>query len=246
MIFVTVGTQFPFQRLVSGVDAWASRQSPRPNVFAQVGEHEGKLAAIDHEAFVDAVRCDQLIDQSDVVVAHAGVGTVLTALSTGRPVIVMPRRADLNEHRNDHQLDTVKWMRHLDGVTVVESVEELESALNAFTEKGSSPVRLGATAEPQLLQAISSFVAAAPTRRRSVWFNLTRAAWRAVISLARRGDRGQSAEPERFEHSVDAVPALSPESSPLAAEMTAEGEPADAGVQKAPRRKPRLASAAAL
>ena len=37
VIFVTVGTQLPFERLVGTVDCWAAGQSPRPDVLAQVG-----------------------------------------------------------------------------------------------------------------------------------------------------------------------------------------------------------------
>ena len=248
MIFVTVGTQFPFERLVNGVDAWASRHASRPAVFAQVGEHEGTLSAIEHESFVDAVRCNQLTDESDVVVAHAGVGTVLTALSMGTPVIVMPRRADLGEHRNNHQLDTVKWMRQLDGVTVVESVEELETALDAFAASGSTPVRLAASADPQLLRAISGFVAKASLRRRPVWVSLPRAAWRAAMSLVRRTGRQSSSNDVAVEHSTllnTQSPTGAGLSSPEGAidEATKQDEPA---ANQPKRRKARLASAAAL
>jgi hypothetical protein len=37
MIFATVGTQLPFDRLVRGLDQWASR-NPQEEIFAQIGQ----------------------------------------------------------------------------------------------------------------------------------------------------------------------------------------------------------------
>ncbi len=37
MIFLTVGTQLPFDRLVAAVDAWAARQ-PGQEVFGQISD----------------------------------------------------------------------------------------------------------------------------------------------------------------------------------------------------------------
>lgn len=42
--------------------------------------------------------------ESDVVVTHAGVGSILTALRAGRRPIVLPRRAELGEVVDDHQV----------------------------------------------------------------------------------------------------------------------------------------------
>ncbi len=45
------------------------------------------------------------IAEADLVVTHAGVGSVLTALDAGRCPIVLPRAARYAEHVDDHQLD---------------------------------------------------------------------------------------------------------------------------------------------
>ena len=101
-IFVTVGTQLPFDRLVRAMDDWAASH-PGHEVLAQTGDGAFVARAIatvrtlSREAFARAVA------EADVVVAHAGIGSVLTALDAGKPVVLMPRRADLREHRNDHQ-----------------------------------------------------------------------------------------------------------------------------------------------
>jgi UDP-N-acetylglucosamine transferase subunit ALG13 len=58
------------------------------------------------------------------------MGTIISAVEYGKRVIVMPRRASYGEHRNDHQLATVR-LAHLNGLEVVHSDAELARALRA-------------------------------------------------------------------------------------------------------------------
>ena len=62
---------------------------------------------------------------ADAVVAHAGIGTILGALELGKPTVVMPRRAALGEHRNDHQLATA---RRFSGPGIAVALDEHELA----------------------------------------------------------------------------------------------------------------------
>ncbi len=41
--------------------------------------------------------------EADLVVAHAGVGTALQAMGAGHCPVLVPRRADLGEHVDNHQ-----------------------------------------------------------------------------------------------------------------------------------------------
>jgi UDP-N-acetylglucosamine transferase subunit ALG13 len=107
MIFVTVGTQLPFDRLIRTIDRWASAR-PYADAFAQIGPAQYRPHHMPWAEFLDAEECRRKTEQADVVVAHAGMGSILTALEYGRPILVMPRLSALGEHRNDHQLDTAK------------------------------------------------------------------------------------------------------------------------------------------
>ena len=44
------------------------------------------------------------------MLAHAGMGSILTALEFNKPLVVMPRRGHLAETRNDHQFDTAQQL----------------------------------------------------------------------------------------------------------------------------------------
>ncbi len=135
MIFATVGTQLPFDRLLSGLEKWASQNSGIP-IFAQTGasrrrfEHMETVARLSQSDFLTRFKASRL------VVSHAGMGTILSAAELGKPVILMPRRAKFGEHRTDHQQDTAREMAHLSNVTLVKDHQDLQAALDSFFVRG--------------------------------------------------------------------------------------------------------------
>lgn len=129
MIFVTVGTQLPFDRLVGAVAAWA-RRHPEVRVFAQVGPGARRPEGLEHAEHLSPARVEELVRGAELVVAHAGMGSVLTALRARRPILVLPRRAALGEHRNEHQLATARWLATRPGVHVAWDEAELVRRLD--------------------------------------------------------------------------------------------------------------------
>lgn len=156
MIFVTVGTQEPFDRLVSAVDRWAGAHPDR-SVFAQVGPTTLQLRHTDSEAFISPPECRRRIRAAHLVVAHAGMGTVLSALELGKPLLVMPRRAELGEHRNDHQLATARWLAEIGRVSVAFDERELELKLDELDRIGGSP-HIGEFASEGFITALRTFI----------------------------------------------------------------------------------------
>lgn len=115
MIFVTVGTQLSFDRLISAVDAWASVNT-HEEVFYQTGPGTFKPQHGKYADFLPPDKANQLFNSADLIVAHAGMGSILTALKYRKPILVLARRAALGEHRNEHQLATAKWLGTKAGV----------------------------------------------------------------------------------------------------------------------------------
>lgn len=58
-------------------------------------------------AFCDENEFRSLVSSHDLVLSHAGVGVISAVLANNKMPIVVPRRASLNEHINDHQVDFV-------------------------------------------------------------------------------------------------------------------------------------------
>lgn len=123
MILVTVGMQLGFDRLIEAMDALAPELGMP--VIAQTGQ--GSFAPRNMEArrAIPPAEFEGLVERSRLVVSHAGIGTVLTAARHSKPVVLMPRREALGEHRNDHQLATVDDLRNRPGIFVADKEGDL-------------------------------------------------------------------------------------------------------------------------
>lgn len=156
MIFVTVGTDLPFNRLMHGVDRWA-RENKRGDVFAQIGEGGWKPEAVDFAEFLEPPEFEKRFEEAQVIVAHAGMGTILSALHAGKPILVMPRRASLGEQRNEHQLATAKHMAAKGNVSVAYDEAQLFEGLDNLHELLARPP-IGKYAAEGLVKEIRNFI----------------------------------------------------------------------------------------
>ncbi|MDA3970415.1 MAG: glycosyltransferase [Desulfobulbaceae bacterium] len=158
MILVTVGAQLPFDRLIRTVDEWA-RGNNRSDVFAQTGKTEWLPTHIEAAPFLSPQEFQDKFAAADLIVAHAGMGTIINALEYGKPILVMPRKASLGEHRNDHQLATANRFLALNYVDVAFDEEELIEKLNDFCKSNHELVKpIGPSANPELIKTIQQFV----------------------------------------------------------------------------------------
>ena len=156
MIFLTVGTQLPFDRLVSAVDKWAAQHSD-VKLVAQIGDSGLRPNQLDWTPYMAAQEFRTCFEAADTIVAHAGMGTILTALDLGKQLIIVPRRAELGEHRNDHQLATANKFKRFSMVNVVLDVAHLGSALEA-AQKLPDSIKTSSSASTELLEAVRSFI----------------------------------------------------------------------------------------
>ena len=128
MIFATVGTQLPFPRFVKALDAIAKEGAE--DIIVQCGpctqnaEHLSRRPHLTPAAFADHFK------RARLVVAHAGIGTILSAKRYAKPLIIYPRRYDLGEHRNDHQLATAEQLQKLEGLYVAWTDDDLVELLS--------------------------------------------------------------------------------------------------------------------
>ena len=156
MIFVTVGTQLSFDRLISAVDEWAAAR-PADKIFAQVGPSQQQPRHIEYADFVPPGQANELFSQASLIVSHAGMGSILTALKYQKPILIMPRRASLAEHRNDHQMATAKWFGNRPGVSVAWDEEDLIANLNK-RHLLTSGTGISEHADPELIKRLRSAI----------------------------------------------------------------------------------------
>lgn len=156
MIFVTVGTDLPFDRMLRVIDAWAG-DSGRDDVFAQIGEGAWEPENIRFANFLQPPEFAEYFKQASVIISHAGMGTILSALHHRKPILVMPKRASLGEHRNEHQLASARRMMELGNVNVAFDEAELRARLDRLDEL-TDPKAIGAVASDGLLRGLREFI----------------------------------------------------------------------------------------
>jgi UDP-N-acetylglucosamine transferase subunit ALG13 len=124
MIFATVGSLRPFTRFMRALDEWACVY-PEERVFAQTGlgsfvpRHMSFAGICSPKSYLERMQT------ASIVVAHAGIGSLIAAREAGKPIVICPRRQALGEHESDHQVDTARWLKGQDGVFVAMSETDL-------------------------------------------------------------------------------------------------------------------------
>ncbi|MDD5392004.1 MAG: glycosyltransferase [Thiothrix sp.] len=151
MIFVAVGTQFPFDRLISYVDAWVGQNHEQG--VAQIAGGEYLPQHLRWERFMPATTFNQHLQAAELIISHAGMGNIITALENHTPIIVMNRQHALGEHRNDHQLDGLEWMGKLPGVYTASTQDELYALLDRRHE-----LQAASAAPDSRRQALADFI----------------------------------------------------------------------------------------
>jgi UDP-N-acetylglucosamine transferase subunit ALG13 len=154
MIFVTIGTQAPFDRFIKIIDEVAPHIDDE--IIAQVYKCGFTPKHIKTVDFLAPDEFNELFDKAQLIVSHAGMGTVLSALQKHKPIIIFPRIAALGEHRNEHQLATAEKFKELGSVYVAMNEQELKELM---IRKDLIPLHeIGPNASESLIKSIESFI----------------------------------------------------------------------------------------
>jgi UDP-N-acetylglucosamine transferase subunit ALG13 len=159
VIFVTIGSMFPFDRMIRAMDDWAAA-APGEEVLAQIGAGAFEPRHMTWVRRLERPDYAARIAGARIVVAHAGVGSIVSAGEQGKPIVVLPRRAALGEHTSDHQVETVGWLRGKPGIHVAATEADLPACIAAAASAAASGERIAPTAAPDFIARIRRFIAA--------------------------------------------------------------------------------------
>jgi UDP-N-acetylglucosamine transferase subunit ALG13 len=155
-IFLTVGSMLPFNRLVKGMDTWA-KNHPDAEIFAQIGKNSWCPKNMIYRKIISSSEYRSHFETSDIVVSHVGMGTVITALEYNKPLVMIPRRPELHEVTNNHQLATAKWLANSPGVRIVYSENELAEAISdSHGLEGLAIIETGSRGK--LIESLRTFI----------------------------------------------------------------------------------------
>lgn len=156
MTFVTLGTQdFPFNRLLELVDRLVEEGILQGEVFAQTGHCGYVPRHYSHVDFLSPEEYDRCIARAELVIAHAGVGTIMSCLSRRKRLIVVPRTAAHGEHVDDHQFEIAEEFAQRGYLLCVGDYDSLKAAVLAIP---SASLREYVKGSNTIEQTIDSFL----------------------------------------------------------------------------------------
>ncbi len=131
MIFVTLGTQDkPFLRLIQAVEKQIKEGNiQEEEVVVQAGSTKCESEVMKIIPYMDQNTFDMYMKQANIVITHAGVGTIIQGLHMGKRMIVAPRLAKYGEHVNDHQLQIATNFAKENYILLLSDFEKLNLVL---------------------------------------------------------------------------------------------------------------------
>ncbi len=130
-IVVSVGTQFSFDRLTSMVDFWIGKNNRyATRTIFQVGKGGKKSEYCESVEMLSPERYDTVMNSAKLLISHAGMGSILSAIDYRLPILMVPRQFSLGEHRNNHQSTTAREFSKRKGIYVANDKQELFEVLD--------------------------------------------------------------------------------------------------------------------
>jgi len=134
MIFVTVGTSsWDFKRLIINMDSIA--RDINDEVTMQIGysSYEPKNAKFFRLAEKEVI--EEYYKNSNLIVTHGGIGSIINALTNDKKIIVMPRKRKYGEIIDDHQEQLCLRLEKENKIVVAWESTDLKLLINFSANK---------------------------------------------------------------------------------------------------------------
>jgi UDP-N-acetylglucosamine transferase subunit ALG13 len=150
---VSVGNAHqPFTRLIHAITSIA-HTLPQP-VVVQHGHTPFDSFECRGVTFLDMLAFESAVSEAEVLILHAGAGSVIHALGAGKAPVVMARRAEFGEHVDDHQVEFAREVALTGRVVVVEHIADLKAAI----ERAQTLPATVARSEPPVVEMVAAIL----------------------------------------------------------------------------------------
>ena len=105
----------------------------------------------EHKPFLSMGEFEQRIEDASLIICHAGCGTLLHALRSGKVPVVMARRERYAEHVNDHQVQLVEALASEGRIIPAFEPEDLPKAI---AEAQKRQAKIISTQPPLMLNIV--------------------------------------------------------------------------------------------
>ena len=125
MILVTVGTErFQFDRLMQWISILVKQDWIQETIVVQYGNCNFVPRGVEAYKLLPASEFKELAMSANLVIGHCGEGTLSLTEKINAPYILVPRKAELKEHVDNHQIELANELAKT-GVPIAFSLEEL-------------------------------------------------------------------------------------------------------------------------
>lgn len=129
-LFVPLGTQkFPFGRLITALNELVDKGVYAPDEIVMQSTMYPVEPKFRHVGLVPAEEFDGYMREAEVVITHSGVNSIISCMQLGKPLLVAPRRGELGEHVDDHQVEIARLMNEKYDVPVLFNFDRLDERI---------------------------------------------------------------------------------------------------------------------
>ena len=129
MILVTVGTnRAPYEGLFEAMDEYAIKTGEEVQIQRSMSDFRAKHCK--DFGFVSDEEMKALYDRTDILVCHAGIGTIVNGLERNIPLVLVPRGVVTNAGADDQQTVVARKVAQMGRGVVVEDLNDLYAKID--------------------------------------------------------------------------------------------------------------------
>lgn len=109
-------------------------------IYVQNGYTKFTSSKLKMLGFISSEELDKYYSSADLIITHAGTGSIIKGVKMGKKVIAVPRLSKYGEHVDDHQIEITKKFTELGCIIPVidEKINDLSvfiTSINTFKPK---------------------------------------------------------------------------------------------------------------
>lgn len=153
-IFVMFGTQDKrFDRLANAI--MNTNLINDHDIYMQLGYTNGTYKKVHYQQYYTEIELIEQIELADVIITHAGVGSIVSCLKSNKPTIVVPRLGKYKEQNNDHQVQIMKRYQEQGYIIALEDLTLLEQTVLLAKDFKTKPYQAD---KKGVIKEIESFI----------------------------------------------------------------------------------------
>lgn len=158
--FVTLGLERkPFSRLLAFVNQAVEGKLLSPDTLVQCGHTVFPSPTFRAVDFLPFGRMLEAIENAELVITHAGVGSILLCLNAGKMPLVVAREGRRGEHVDNHQVEFAEVMAATGKVKAAYNEKDFFSFLcQAKQWSGQLPLAADLGAESELVKSLKTLL----------------------------------------------------------------------------------------